>query len=202
MSYNSTGLDTVKIDWIQDFMKPLSIDIFQLQEHFKSTKSVETFFRKQFLKSDSYVIPAYREKFQDNGRAKGGLAQLVSKQCDIKKERIKTSSWRIQAQILHINDYRLIWFNCYLPTDPKTIQYNDVELISVLNEVEKILDENIFDDCILGGDFNFDKRRNTGFVNEVSTFLDKIGLLSVWEKFPTDFTHLHSSYRLEKLIYT
>ena len=85
-------------------MKTLSIDIFQLQEHFKSTKSVETFFRKQFLKSDIYVIPAYREKFQDNGRAKGGLAQLVSKQCDIKKERIKTSSWRIQAQILHIND--------------------------------------------------------------------------------------------------
>ena len=140
MSYNSTGLDTVKIDWIQDLMKTLSIDIFQLQEHFKSTKSVETFFRKQFLKSDSYVIPAYREKFQDNGRAKGGLAQLVSKQCDIKKERIKTSSWRIQAQILHINDCRLIWFNCYLPTDPKTIQYNDVELLSVLNEVETILD--------------------------------------------------------------
>ena len=179
MSYNSTGLDTVKIDWIQDLMKTLSIDFFQLQELFNSNKSVETFFRKQFYNSDSYVIPAYREKFQDSGRAKGGLAQLVSKTCGIKKERIKTNSWRLQAQILHINDYRLIWFNCYMPTDPQTIQYNDVELISVLTEIEKILDENIFDDCILGGDFNWDKRRNTGFVHTVSNFLDKIGLVSV-----------------------
>ena len=69
MSYNSTGLDTVKIDWIQDLMKTLSIDIFQLQEHFKSNKSVETFFKKQFYESDSYVNPAFREKFQDSGRA-------------------------------------------------------------------------------------------------------------------------------------
>ena len=129
MSYNSTGLDTVKIDWIQDLKKTLSIDIFQLQEHFKSTKSVETFFKKQFQNSDSYVIPAHREICQDSGRAKGGLAQLVSKQCDIKKERIKTSSWRLQAQILNINDYRVIWLNFYMPTDPKTIQYNDVKLL-------------------------------------------------------------------------
>ena len=87
-----------------------------------------------------------------------------------------------------------------MPTDPKTIQYNDVELLSVLNEVEKILDENIFDDCILGGNFNFDKRRNTGFVNEVSTFLDKIGLLSVWEKFPIDFTHLHTDLKSSSIL--
>ena len=133
LSYNSTGLDAVKIDWIQDLIKTLDIDLFQIQEHFKSTKSVETFFRKQFYNSDSYVIPAFRERFQDSGRAKGGLAQLVSKCCDIKKERIKTSSWRLQAQILHINDYRLIWFNCYMPTDPQTVQNSDVELVSVLN---------------------------------------------------------------------
>ena len=77
MSYNSTGLDSTKIDWIQEVSKTCNIDLLQLQEHFKATKSIEAFFRKNFENTyDSYVIPAYREQFQDSGRAKGGLAQL------------------------------------------------------------------------------------------------------------------------------
>ena len=118
MSYNSTGLDTVKVDWIKDLINTCEIDLLQIQEHFKSNKSVDTFFKKQFITSDSYVIPAHRETFQDNGRAKGGLAELSAKHLNIKKERIKTKSWRVQAQILHIENYRLMWINCYLPTDP------------------------------------------------------------------------------------
>ena len=195
MSYNSTGLDTVKIDWIQDLIKTCDIDFFQVQEHFKATKSVDKYFTKQFSNSDSYVIPAYREPFQDSGRAKGGLAQLSAKHLDIKKERLKTKSWRLQAQILHIGDYRVVWFNCYLPTDPQTVHYDDAELLSVLTEIENILDNNTFDDCILGGDFNFDKRRVTGFVRAVSNFLERIGLVSVWDKFPIDFTHIHTDMK-------
>ena len=80
--------------------------------------------------------------------------------------------------------------NCYFPTDPQTLQFNDKELLAVLEDIENILDNNIFDDCIIGGDFNFDKIRTSGFVHTVSNFLSRIGLSSVWEKFPVDFTHL------------
>ena len=107
MSYNSTGLDKCKIDWIQDVSKTCDIDLLQLQEHFKATKSTEAFFKKNFDNNlDSYIIPAYREPFQDNGRAKGGLAQLCRKNLNIKKERVKTKSWRLQAQIIHIQEYK------------------------------------------------------------------------------------------------
>ena len=82
--------------------------------------------------------------------------------------------------------------NCYFPTDPQTVQYDEVELIPVLTELENILDTNSFDDLVLGGDFNFDKRRVTGFVGAISEFLERIGLYSVWDKFPIDFTHLHT----------
>ena len=135
MSYNSTGLDTVKVDWINDLITTCYIELLQIQEHFKSTKSVESFFRKRFINNESYVIPAHRETFQDNGRAKGGLAQLSAKNLKIKKERIRTKSWRVQAQILHLENYRLMWINCYFPTDPQTIQYNDAELFLVLTEI-------------------------------------------------------------------
>ena len=49
---------------------------------------MESYFKKHFINSDSYVMPAHRETFQDNGRAKGGLAELSAKHLDVKKERI------------------------------------------------------------------------------------------------------------------
>ena len=58
-----------------------------------------------------------------------------------------------------------------------------------MTEIESIIFKGEFDDVVLGGDFNYDKRRNTGFVNTMTQFLDKLGLLSVWEKFPIDYTH-------------
>ena len=125
MSYNSTGLDSVKTDWIRDIMITCKIDFFQLQEHFKTIKTLDSYFRKEFPTTDSYAMPGIREPFQDSGRAKGGLAQLVSKDMNIKKEKIPSKSWRIQAQVLHVNAYKLIWFNCYFPTDPRTLQYDD-----------------------------------------------------------------------------
>ena len=79
-------------------------------------------------------------------RAKGRLAELSAKHFNIKKERIKTKRWRVQAQILDIENYTLMWMNCCLPTDPKTIQYNDSELIIVLTEIKNILDSSSFDD--------------------------------------------------------
>ena len=195
MSYNSTGLDSAKVHWINEIMRLCNIDCFQLQEHFKVTKSLESFFKKEFSKMDSFVMPAHREIFQESGRAKGGLAQLVSKTLDIKKEKIPTNHWRLQAQVLHISDYKLMWINCYFPTDPHTLQFDDQELISVLDELENILDNNNFEDCIIGGDLNYDMKRNTGFAATVKDFATRIGVKSVWEKFPVDFTHLHTDMK-------
>ena len=93
MSYNSTGLDTAKVKWINDLIDLSKIDCFQLQEHFKATKTLESSFKKYFIDSDIYVTPAHREAFQESGRAKGGIAQLVSKTLDIKKEKVPTKHW-------------------------------------------------------------------------------------------------------------
>ena len=192
MSYNCTGIDRVKIDWIKDLIETCDIDFLQIQEHFKATKSVDSFFKREFDNSDSYVVPAFREPFQDSGRAKGGLAEISAKGLAVKKERIKTKHWRIQAQILHLENYRILWINTYLPTDPRTLQYNGDELNSVLTEIENILDSCDFHDCILGGDLNYYPRRTSGFVRIIREFMDNVGLFSVWNKYPVDFTHVHT----------
>lgn len=48
LSYNSTGCDSDKVNFINNLVSDMQIHLFSLQEHFKATKSVESFFRKQF----------------------------------------------------------------------------------------------------------------------------------------------------------
>jgi RNase H-fold protein (predicted Holliday junction resolvase) len=78
-------------------------------------------------------------------------------------------------------------------------QYNMTKL-PVLTEVENILDNNSFDDLVLGGDFNYDKRRVTGFVLTITEFLERIELFSVCEKFQINFTHVHTDSRSTSII--
>ena len=196
MSYNSTGLNAVKIDWIRDTMKTCGIDCMQIQEHFKKNRNIDTYFRKSFPNSDSYVVAGERVTGQDSGRAKGGLAQLSAKSLSVRRERVITSNWRLQAQILHCaGGQKILWLNVYFPTDPRVQNYDEYELLEVLTEIEKLLNDYEYDDCCVGGDLNCDIRRNTGFVRAVTRFMDKVGLVSVWEKFPVDFTHIHTDLK-------
>ena len=92
-------------------------DFLGIQEHFKSTISVDKFFKEQFPDMFSFAMPAVRSGNQDSGRAKGGLTQLSNKSLKLKSERIKTEHFRIQAQILIFPTTRILWINIYLPND-------------------------------------------------------------------------------------
>ena len=97
LSYNGTGLDTIKCKWLSDIIRVTNCDFCSVQEHFK--KNVGNHFVKNFPDYHSYVTRAVRDAEQDVGRPKGGLAQLHNAMLDIKTERIKTKSFRLQAQI-------------------------------------------------------------------------------------------------------
>ena len=55
ISYNSTGLDTVKINWINELAESTNAACLQIQEHFKAIKSVKQYFKKHFKKFDNYL---------------------------------------------------------------------------------------------------------------------------------------------------
>ena len=101
LSYNSTGLGTAKIEWINEVLDNCKIDFAQIQEHFQKSKNINSKFDRYFPNYDNYIIPGVRSNAQDFGRAEGGLAQLINKKIYIKKERIDTIHWRIQAQIIY-----------------------------------------------------------------------------------------------------
>ena len=182
LSYNGTGLDSIKARWLRDLFKVTQTDFCSIQEHFKKNKG--SFFKDNFTEYDTYFIPAFREKERDSGRAKGGLAQLSSTKYKLKTVRIPTKNFRLQAQVLHFPNTVLLWINSYLPTDPLTIRFNDEELLEVLNEVENIMDKTEFDNILWGGDLNWEPLRNSGFSDTMARFMERLGLAQFGRGFP------------------
>ena len=78
LSYNSTGLASAKCHFIKNICDENKVNYLSVQEHFKWSKSTSKYFTENFDQFNSYVIPAYRPKTQDSGRAKAGLPHLVT----------------------------------------------------------------------------------------------------------------------------
>jgi len=173
----------------------LVASFIQIQEHFKIIKNFDNFFVEQFPQHISYVIPGFREKNQDQGRPIGGLAQLCESSLDVKKTCVESSNSRIQAVVLNFSEVDVLWINAYLPTDPQTINFDDTNLIRILNDIEKIIENSVYDEIIFGADFNWDRTRNSGFAACMERWVNKVGLLDVWEKYPVSFTHIHTDMR-------
>ena len=121
-----------------------------------------------------------------------GIAQLSKKSLSIRKDRVMTKNPRIQAQILNFEHSKLLWVNSYLPNDPLTVDFDESELLEVLNEIERILDNSEYDDVLWCGDINWEMSRQTGFSLTVRRFLDRLGLTSLWEHHDIDYTHVHT----------
>ena len=73
-----------------------------------------------------------------------------------------------------------------------TVQFDDIELLEVLHEVESTMDNAEFDDILWNGDLNWHMTRTSGFSNTMKTFLRRLGLGSLWDHHQVDFTHVHT----------
>ena len=98
MSYNSTGFNMIKSDWLRNIMKIFDIQFCQLQEHFKKY-NYKNFFKNEFPDFKTNVIPAYYNEEQTRGCPSGGLTQMWSHLLDISCNPMKTNNPRLQAQI-------------------------------------------------------------------------------------------------------
>ena len=96
LSYNSTGINDMKAKWIRDLYQTTDASFIGIQEHFK-TVNIDKSFPQWFPEHRCYVKPGHRETGQDNGRAKGGLAQLAKKTHDIKIKNVRCDNYRLQA---------------------------------------------------------------------------------------------------------
>ena len=89
---------------------------------------------------------------------------------------------RIQGTVFNFPGNKILVINCYFPCDPRNENFDDSELLEVLAEVEYIMDNTIFDDILWQGDLNWDMSRNSEFGVVMRRFMNKVGLISVWER--------------------
>ena len=75
------------------------------------------------------------------------------------------------------------------------MNYDETELLRILRDIEGIIENTIFDEIIFGADFNWDKSRNNGFVACMDRWVEKTGLLDVWDSFPISYTHIHTDMK-------
>ena len=101
---------------------------------------------------------------------------------------------------MHFSTTRILWLNTYFPVDPGGEQFDEQELLDVLREIESIMDSTEFDDVVWNGDLNYNKSRNSGFARTVDRFLSRLGLVSTWEYFPVDYTHIHTDFKSTSIL--
>ena len=125
-----TGADSVKCQWVRDLASELGVSFGALQEHFKTVKTTEQWFRQQFRDYYTFTTPGYRLPGVDTGRGRGGLVQLTSRSQEVGRGRVQVNSPRLQAQILIFTACKVLWINGYMPCDPQLQDFDDTELVA------------------------------------------------------------------------
>ena len=110
--------------------------------------------------------------------------------CSVKN--IDTTNNRINASLFCFgNSHSILIINVYFPVDDRRRICQNVDLFVTLKDIKFIIDNNNFNSLVIGGDLNSDFLRDTGFVDNVRSFVDTNDLSIIWNFFEIDYTYLH-----------
>ena len=88
----------------------------------------------------------------------------------------------------------------YFPTDTQNLNIDASELTEVTRAIESVMDKTEFDDIVIGGDFNWDDSRDSGHSFLMRECVQRIGLKSVWDRFPVSYTHIHTDMKATSVL--
>ena len=193
ISQNTDGWSDNKAQTLNFVMETHNINFCFLQEHMQLEKNLYKVHNK-FENFCAFSIPASKTNSRiSKGRPSGGLAILYRKSLEqfVSEIRIPDSK-RVQALHFKYKESAYVFINVYLPNDPQCDNFCDNELLQTLNDINFVFnkyDESV--NFILSGDMNCDFSRNTRFVDTVQTFMLEHNLVTIWNKFPCNFTYTH-----------
>ena len=186
LSYNSTGFNPAKAEFLRFLIALVKADFVFVQEHFM-LRSNAFKIQNEFKELNSFILPATKsDNFIHGGRPSGGLAILWRSSLNAFVKRIDLpDSSRVQA--ITLNKSTLI-INCYFPCDSQDNNFDDWELIKCLEEISGVINSHPGYQVVIAGDLNCDFSRNTPFVNIVHDFIMTNNLSAAWWLHPVDFT--------------
>ena len=192
ISYNSTGFDVEKANFINFLLYSMNIDILIVQEHMHLRQNVFKI-RREIKNYESFFLPAIKTSNKIcAGRPSGGLCIFWKSSLNNVVNIIKhPNSSRVQG--IEVGQNLVI--NTYFPVDPQGANFDDFELLKCLEDIRWYFDNFQDHNIIIGGDLNSDFSRNTRFVNTVREFLFSSNLVTVWSRFDVDFTFMNKQVR-------
>ena len=134
-SYNSTGLNKNKMDYIQQFLDKEKIDILFLQETWLLSKNSQKLreIHKDFLYHGISGVP-------DNellrGRPYSGTAILYHRSLSSWITRICIESRRISGILLKMNSSEILLLNCYMPCDTYSRNNMNDDFLNTCDTIE------------------------------------------------------------------
>ena len=152
------------------------------------------------LKNNEYmaknILPGHHVLFKPaskdglDGRPTNGMFIAVPLCLKEKMKNVVYKSNRIQGVIIKDEHLNMLIINTYFPTDPRNDQFDETNLLLLLSEIEKSIEESGCTHVLWTGDINADFRRNTRFVRTIDEFISNMNLTKSWDRFSADFTHV------------
>ena len=152
ISYNSTGFNVEKANFINFLLNSMDIDVFILQEHLHLRQNVFKI-QRELNKYESFILPAVKTSNKISaGRPSGGLSIFW-----------KPSLNKIVNIIKHPNSFRVqgievgknLVINTYFPVDPRVANFDDFELLKCLEDIRWYFDNFQDHNIIIAGDLKY-----------------------------------------------
>lgn len=194
-SYNSTGLNEQRTEFINNLLSSNNTDILFLQETwlYNSTLSKLNDIHNSYMAYGVSGMPDSDEII--NGRPYGGVAILWHKSLAGLVKPIKSQSKRLCAVTLTLaSGTCVLLINVYMPGDTYSAERTDPEFMDILDEVQIMWLQNEASILIFGGDINTDLRRDNAHSNSFVDFADDNGLTIVWGIDNVSFCNTYVSY--------
>ena len=122
--------------------------VLYIQEHFlldsksKNHSNTNKLRNDLGINHDMFIVPATKDITQvTKGRGKSGLVTLWKNCLTRYVSKIDTSNFRIQATKFSIPGSHFVLVNAYFPCDPRVDNFDEGEILSILAEIQTIVDE-------------------------------------------------------------
>ena len=140
ISYNSTGLGGTKVKLINDLLTDCAPQVLMLQETWLLPNDTQRLLsiHPDYLGSG---ISSVSNDEVPRGRPYGGLGFLWNKSIAANVRAIKTSSDRVYALRIKLQDYTALLINVYFPVDRKNVTEVSPPFEECLQTIESLISD-------------------------------------------------------------
>jgi hypothetical protein len=105
-----------------------------------------------------------------------------------------TTEYNLQATKFMFPSGQFLLLNTYFMCDPQQNNFDDNELLTLLEDIRVVIDKSLCSNILWLGDLNTDFSRNSRFVHNVKSFIESMKFKVFWsiqmEKFSLWISHI------------